>query len=193
MLVGVLWIAGCTWYAFSVTPYLQLTYEVRWPDAAPVLVDACSGNAAREHITRNAANGSTVYVDLCFTAAKADSDRRFMSDDELLARKFGGAVEGAYGYEWLIPYALAEGGKARMAGARYKAVREYTAGVASWFVLDEHGVEQARRVAIVEQLKRTFLTVFGGLAFGWVFVAVTGWIVRGFLGVPRGEDRRPPE
>jgi len=31
----------------------------------------------------------------------------------------------------------------------------------------------------------------GGLAAGWAVVFTTGWIVRGFLSIPRGKDERP--
>lgn len=32
----------------------------------------------------------------------------------------------------------------------------------------------------------------GGLAFIWVFTWGVGWIVRGFMGIPRGQDKKPP-
>jgi hypothetical protein len=200
MLFGVLWIVGCVWYGLSLTPSLRLTYEVRWPGTAPLLVDNCLANAAYESTTRKTADGDRVLIRLCFSAAKADSDRRFIPDYAALARKHGGrfTIERGPDFtaaedEWVIPYALAEDGKARMAGAQYEAVRRYMESVANSFVLDEHGLERARRVAVVEQLKHTLLTLFGGLAFGWVFMAITGWVVRGFLGIPRGEDERTTE
>jgi hypothetical protein len=31
----------------------------------------------------------------------------------------------------------------------------------------------------------------GGLVFLWVLSWTTGWIVRGFLGIPMGQDRKP--
>ena len=34
------------------------------------------------------------------------------------------------------------------------------------------------------------LWVIGGLVFIWGFSWAVGWIVRGFMGVPRGQDRR---
>jgi len=49
------------------------------------------------------------------------------------------------------------------------------------------------QAALQGHVKTVLAVLFGGLAFGWVFMAVTGWVVRGFLGVPRGADERPPE
>ena len=35
------------------------------------------------------------------------------------------------------------------------------------------------------------LEVYERVVFGWVLMAATGWIVRGFMGIPRGRDSRP--
>ena len=64
------------------------------------------------------------------------------------------------------------------------------------FQLSEQGIEAAtvkKRAALLEQWKNAMVTLFGGLAAGWVFVAAMGWIVRGFMGIPRGKDVRPSE
>lgn len=33
--------------------------------------------------------------------------------------------------------------------------------------------------------------VFGSILFLWIFAAVIGWIIRGFAGIPSGQDFRP--
>jgi hypothetical protein len=38
-----------------------------------------------------------------------------------------------------------------------------------------------------------FKVLLGGLAFIWVFTWVVGWIVRGFRGIPRGQDSKSVE
>jgi hypothetical protein len=38
---------------------------------------------------------------------------------------------------------------------------------------------------------RVPMLLLGGLAFIGGFTVATGWIVRGFMGIPRGLDRRP--
>ncbi len=35
------------------------------------------------------------------------------------------------------------------------------------------------------------LYALGGLIFLWGFSWAVGWIVRGFMGIPKGHDRRP--
>ena len=55
---------------------------------------------------------------------------------------------------------------------------------------DMEGLEALRSHALFEQWKLAIQVLVGGLAFGWVLMAATGWIVRGFLGIPRGQDAR---
>ena len=56
---------------------------------------------------------------------------------------------------------------------------------------DMEGLEALRSHALFEQWKLALQVLVGGLVFGWLLMAATGWIVRGFLGIPRGADSRP--
>jgi hypothetical protein len=55
---------------------------------------------------------------------------------------------------------------------------------------DMGGLEDLRSRALFDQWKLALQVLAGGLVFGWVLMAATGWIVRGFLGIPRGRDAR---
>ena len=44
---------------------------------------------------------------------------------------------------------------------------------------------------LFDQWKTALQFLVGGLVIGWVLVSSIGWIVRGFLGVPRGKDAPP--
>jgi hypothetical protein len=37
----------------------------------------------------------------------------------------------------------------------------------------------------------TSLILFGGWLFLWICAAAIGWVMRGFLGIPRGHDHKP--
>ena len=39
-------------------------------------------------------------------------------------------------------------------------------------------------------LKQFFIAIVGGLVFIGCFTVATGWIVRGFMGIPRGQDQK---
>lgn len=45
--------------------------------------------------------------------------------------------------------------------------------------------------AFSNDIYRSAMIGLGGLAFIWVFTWVVGWIVRGFRGIPRGQDSKP--
>jgi hypothetical protein len=39
---------------------------------------------------------------------------------------------------------------------------------------------------------KAFFELFGGgLVFIWAFTWIVGWITRGFMGIPRGQDSKP--
>lgn len=73
-------------------------------------------------------------------------------------------------------------------------VLKYTREAADRFAVgasDMEGLEKVRSQALFDQWKLALQVLFGGLAFGWALMAATGWIIRGFLGIPRGQDARP--
>lgn len=82
----------------------------------------------------------------------------------------------------------------RMNDAYSSDVSAYTRGVADKFALTPEGrnkAEQRLSKARLEQWKQALQVLLGGLAVGWVLTTGIGWIARGFMGVPRGQDRRP--
>jgi hypothetical protein len=42
----------------------------------------------------------------------------------------------------------------------------------------------------LKSMQQGLVVLAGGWAFMWVLTWVVGWIVRGFLGIPVGQDRR---
>ena len=56
---------------------------------------------------------------------------------------------------------------------------------------DMEGLEALRSRALFDQWKLALQVLAGGLVSGWVLMAATGWIVRGFVGIARGQDAHP--
>lgn len=56
---------------------------------------------------------------------------------------------------------------------------------------DEEMIRDLRRGEIFKILREYFFNALMGLAAFWAFTWATGWIVRGFVGIPRGMDRKP--
>lgn len=169
LLIGVLWVVGWSAAAIFSEPYSRVNYSVL-SLGVPFVSGVCPDDAVAEYIEREAPEGKSVNVTLCFLAAKADTG------------------------EMLVPYADAGNGKVWMGGKYSTEVRKYTASAASEFDLTPEGIEAfeaIQRKALLEQWGEAAMSLFSGLAVGWAVVAAIGWIVRGFMGIPRGQDMRP--
>lgn len=73
-------------------------------------------------------------------------------------------------------------------------VSKYTAEAEKRFTVSASDLERLEGLysrALFDQWKLALQVLAGGLVFGWVLMAATGWIVRGFMGIPRGSDSRP--
>ncbi len=171
LLFGGLWVAGCIGYAVIDKPLYQVHYAVDWVKR-PVLVDDCGNDDAKQFVEVKAQDGSDVPVIICFVASRASDGRM------------------------LVPYAAdpSKTGWLRMDGRYSEEVREYTRQYASTFILPDDGLAAAKDKkwdANVEHFKVAIQFLVAGIAFGWAFTAAFGWIVRGFMGIPRGKDARP--
>lgn len=56
---------------------------------------------------------------------------------------------------------------------------------------DEDMIRGIRRSAMFDEFMDYAFNLIAGLAGFWVFTWAVGWIVRGFIGIPRGMDRKP--
>lgn len=173
LLIGGLWAVGWISYAIFEEPYSPVIYVVPWVGTPPLLVEkgaTCPRDDADEYFKRIAPDEQEVTVLLCFSAHESDT----------------GAM--------LIPYADA-GERGAWMGEKYSAeVSKYTQSVANNFQPTQEVIdafESNRRKALLKQWGTAAMFLLGGLAAGWAFVAATGWIVRGFMGIPRGKDMRP--
>lgn len=169
LLISAVWVVGWSAHAIFSEPYSRVTYSVL-ALGVPFVDSACPDDAATEYIEREAPWGKSVNVTLCFLANQADSG------------------------EMLVPYADAGEGMLWM-GRKYSTeVQGYTNSVANKFQLTPEGIEAfeaIQRKALLEQWGVSAMFLLGGLAVGWAVVAAIGWIVRGFMGIPRGQDVRP--
>jgi hypothetical protein len=89
---------------------------------------------------------------------------------------------------------------AALTGIRFSSIEQhsvdfdrYAEAAGEWFALPPVDIEAAERQywsARQEVWIDAALFLFGGLLVGWALVASIGFIVRGFMGVPRGRDSR---
>jgi hypothetical protein len=85
------------------------------------------------------------------------------------------------------------GGTWQMGETHSSEVRSYIDGVVENLVLSPEAAKEATGLQWRARMLRLWEAaqfLFGGLICGWILVASVGWVVRGFMGIPRGTDRR---
>jgi hypothetical protein len=169
LFVKVVWVLGVVAFLYADGPSVRLNFETAGPDSPFTMVqgDDCRiGSDASEYFTRRV-GGNTLSIQLCFRAHSFEQQR-------------------------LVPYKVENG--TVWGNERYStAVTEYTKGRAEAFRL----TPDQQEAAIAETKKQTQRQVVLAIQFaigGWVVLSalqyVIGWIVRGFMGIPHGQDHR---
>lgn len=210
--VGGLWVTGCLAYAAFSEPHVSLTYAVSDYGAAPVPAESCQSRDGSKYTTVDAPDGERVRVNLCFIASRADNGSYLIPYREVVsasnpeaarvyaarkeALRQGAHADAARLTEFLLkmPVDQSQPRTVWMASEYDNEVRAYMDDVAASLRLgpgDLERLQQVKRQKLWEQWKQALQVLFGGLAVGWVLTAGIGWIARGFMGIPRGHDRRP--
>jgi len=165
-------ILGSLAYAVFNKPYAHAAYSVDVILSTMKLIDSCAENDATEYVERVSAEGKAVNIRLCFPAVVWNDGKLAYPFKKVSGEVYGS--EDKYGSE----------------------ARAYYKSVAASFSLTPESVEAFNSnqwKATIAQWKDTAIGLTGGLAFLWTFVVAVGWIVRGFMGIPRGRDSRTAE
>lgn len=157
---------------FTYDPYMPITYSIAHPTGHFVrMEDSCPSDAGKHYFTAKTSTGKAVSVDLC-----------------LLAMSFG------KNGDRLIPYKADEQGMIWGAASYSSEVSTYERKLEERFKIplsDEEQIAKEISRRYRENMTEGFGYLVAGLAiFGGVVWAI-GWIVRGFLGIPLGMDKRP--
>lgn len=147
-------------------------YKIAWPGQGPSKYDGDCFYPNKEEMHTIQKDGDTVaHISLCFLAQAASNGKM------------------------LIPYAKADGENKFWLSPSYSDnVTNYTAQTmnaavsAGAFNPDISGIPWRRYLNTAESAAKL---VFGGLLAIFLFSRVVGWIVRGFMGIPIGKDRKP--
>jgi len=151
-------------------PYVRVTFTTTGPNR-PFLrtKEDCPETAAREYLYRDKSKGRDVGITLCFLA------QRFPQD------------------QMLVPYRVADGsfwGNERFSSE----VSTYASLRAQGFAIptaEREPLAKEYRQARWKQVREATQYTAIGIGAYWALVATIGWIVRGFMGIPRGKDKRP--
>lgn len=152
------------------SPNVLIPYRVMYFGAPPIKIGICDdvvdATRYKKYVTEN---GREFSIKTCFRASRADN----------------GQV--------LIPYAEAPNDMVYMGRVYSDEVQRYTEGISETITPTSSDLKEAdseyTRQAWVKRLKDVALLA-GGLFLYWIIVWTIGWIIRGFLGIPRGQDYR---
>lgn len=173
IVIGALGAFGGFAAALQQEPELYYAYRIPFYGASATKInpDYCKefSNDGYKSLGYSSEDGSKFTVALCFSAARANNG------------------------EMLIPYAELNG--QILMGAKYSApVEKYMdAYVASNFKLNQADFDKAKAEYASQRIRKKAYTsgaVVGGLIIYWLIISAIGWIIRGFLGIPNGSDRR---
>lgn len=156
-------------------PYVRLVYETRYPNEPFSLAknQECDySNDDSESIERQSTSGDEINITLCYRGSLFS----------------GGNI--------LIPFKLEDDEKVWGNEKHSTEVSEYTKMRTASFVLPPDAHDEYRKV----WWKKKFENAWGGVKIavvGYLSILIfsfsVGWVVRGFLGIPRGQDYRIKE
>lgn len=207
--------AGVLWYfvyVFTNSPSASLHYSVNWPDEKPALLKSkeCEGSVKWEsRYGVSTKGGKEVSLNMCFVKHSAsDGSMLVFYRKQTIAEALKIIEDGLRKAKLAGDYAaiatfVVELDKLRAPEASPKnyignkdysdEVTEYTKRTINAFVIpaeDEEWIEKRRWSAIWRDVWAATLILLAGLAGLWAFTWAVGWILRGFMGIPRGADSR---
>lgn len=172
VIVG-LWVAGCVGWVMVNEPYATMQYTILAPGSNPLsLTTECGPKDAREFITRKTKDAHDLHISLCFRASTASDGRTLVPYGE--------------------PFKDENGRNRIIMNERYSPeVTRYTEQVSQAFSIPAEYADKSEaeyRAARVELWMLALKALLGGIAFIVILMFVTGWIVRGLMGIPYGRD-----
>jgi hypothetical protein len=171
-LTGGLLAVGTLTYAVTYKPFISIDYSISHPRAAFQRMNgSCPSDAGRTFFDTITQSGTAVYIELC-----------------LLPMEFGGDKK------QLVPYKIDEKNITWGAASYSNEVSAYEKQLEARFVLpkaDNDWADNENSRLYWENWKESLRNLGIGLAIFAGFVWAIGWVVRGFMGIPRGMDQKP--
>jgi hypothetical protein len=176
LLLQILWVVGVLVNSWNNNPSVWVTYQTYGPDYPFIKANesssSCESNDHSEWFYTQTKNGTSVSLTLCFKA-----------------QEFNNGL-------MLVPYKTDANDKGKIWGnSVYSSeVSNYAERRKRLFKIplaDEQWIDEQGKKKITENITDGVGYAFSGFVAIWLVGTVIGWIVRGFMGVPRGQDTRP--
>ena len=181
----------------------EVIFTITGPGQPTILgCDASVGN--KEHKYTETRRGNDVEITLCFQERKfftAKAKNPFMDlpmegfdPDAYLASDQKRKIVDPYEVVNLIPYHVDKATGVVWGNTKSSPeVTQYMSSVLATFQIPEAEEDRINNLWWSEKLKLVgsyFFGMLASLAGWWAFTWTVGWIVRGFMGIPRGSDSR---
>lgn len=171
-LAGGLAAAGTLIYAVTYEPYVSIDYSISHPHAAFQRMSAsCPSEAGRAFFSTKSESGESVSIDLCLLTMEFGEDK-----------------------QQLVPYKVDDKNMVWGAASYSSEVSAYEKELEARFVLspeDNGWLEDEKSRRYWDNWKESLRNLGIGLAIFAGLVWAVGWIMRGFMGIPRGMDKKP--
>lgn len=172
LLIGGIAIVGTLIALVIYDPYVSVQYSIAYPNGSFMQIqESCPSDAEQHYFSSKTSTGQSVSVDLCLLAMTFDKDNTR-----------------------LIPYKVDEQGMVWGAASYSSEVSAYERKLESRFKFPASDEEMLEK-EISQRYRENWMSGLGYLVAGLaIFAGVVwaiGWIARGFLGIPRGMDKRP--
>lgn len=175
LVIAGFWAIGVIVFYIEQEHRVELTYAIDSPDKPPVRMPetSCGDDDRSEWRLGNTANQTKLHLRFCFKAQRAENGKL------------------------VIPYRIDSATGKWWGDTKYStSVSNYTTWVSEGFRVpkaDEDWADDQVWPTRLRKAKSASLWLVGGLIAFWFSTWVIGWIVRGFAGIPSGQDRRPPK
>lgn len=175
-LLSALAVVVAIWLAASSDPLVTANYRIYQPGTPIVSAgpDCHEQGSTEVYLKTTTPKSRKVWVNVCLMAEQ-------LAMDDGTAKSF-------------IPLPPGTNGKPSWAYAGSEAVAQYKERIKRSFVLP---ADEGQKLDTQFEVKRRkewrdiSVGLAGTLLVFWLGVAAVGWIVRGFAGIPRGQDSRP--
>lgn len=195
------WVMGWVVAAFFVSPSVDVRYMITFPGKPPVrMVEECPSNSATEYMYKKTTSGTEARIEVCFLALTAEDGTSIIpivSKEELnqIAKKADAKGDRNAVDTILVILEGMEAQRTIIWGKeKYSPeVSQYTKRIEALFAIpqdDEEWIDGQWRVQFLKELGQGSFVAMSGLVFLLVFTWGIGWIIRGFMGIPRGKDRK---
>jgi hypothetical protein len=170
MFAGLVVVAS-QFFIFTSKPFITTNYYEDFPKKPIQIKTDCLPDAAVKSFYRSFESGKSAYVRICLKPLTHDDGQTFLF---------------AYMHD-------PENNKYALAAEDYSPeIEAYKEKLESEFTFSSSEIDTLKKEYRSEMIKlilQGYGYLIGGLILFYLLVTAIGWIVRGFLGIPRGKDK----